>query len=169
VQRLVGQATGREAEVDRAIKETEEVIASQAARVKQFANRTVTVAYQFFDQFLINGADISISRLVIQLGLTIKSPDQTKISELSLEQIRMVEDADILLSPEFFAKDMDQLEANPLFKTLPAAQNGRYVRLSVEVARASYLESALSVRWVVPQIADAIIAAAEGRGKKLAQ
>lgn len=167
VQRLVGRATGREAAADAVIAETEAIIAAQAARLKALAGRAVTVAYQFFDQFLINGAAISISRLVTRLGLTIKAPDQAKISMLSLEQIRAVEDADILLSPIFIQADLEKQESNPLFRTLPAVRAGRYLPLSVEVARASYLESALSVRWVIPQLADALLAAAEGKGKRL--
>lgn len=40
--------------------------------------------------------------------------------------------------------------------------------LPLEIAEAGYLESTLSVRWVVPKLVEAVIEAAEGRGKRLA-
>jgi hypothetical protein len=40
--------------------------------------------------------------------------------------------------------------------------------LPLDIARAGYVESTLSVRWVAPRLAAAAIEAAEGRGKPLA-
>ncbi|MGH2584112.1 MAG: ABC transporter substrate-binding protein, partial [Dehalococcoidia bacterium] len=142
VQRLAGVATGRETEAEQAIAATEAVIKAEAERVKSFAGRSVTIAYQFFDEFYMHGAQAPIGRVITDLGLSINAPDQSGLSILSLEQVRMAEDADILLSPEFIVGDAAKLEANPLFRNLAAVREGHYVPLPPEIARAGYLESA---------------------------
>lgn len=116
---------------------------------------------------LINGAESPIGRIVTKLGLEVVAPDPASITSLSLEQWQEVSAADILLSPVFFEEDLASQEADPLFRGLPAVQGGRYLTLPVEIARAGYIETALSVRWAIPKITDAIIKAAEARGKTL--
>jgi len=135
--------------------------------VAQFADLTVIIAYQFFDELLINGAQVAIGRLIEQLGLTVEAPDPANITFLSLEQWQSVDGPDLIISPEFFGEDIAKQEESPLFRSLPAVRNGHYVVLPVEVSQAAYLESTLSVRWVLPNLADAIIEAAEGRGRQL--
>lgn len=167
VQRMIGQATGEEQAAEQAIAATEAVIPEQASRLEAFAGQTVAIAYQFFDEILINGAEVAIGRLVEQLGLTVQAPDPANITFLSLEQWQNVDGSDLIVSPEFFATDIEQQEASALFRSLPAVQNGHYVMLPVEVSQATYLESTLSVRWVMPRLTDALIEAAEGRGRQL--
>lgn len=167
VQRMVGQATGNETAAEQAIAETEAVIPEQAQRLAAFAGQTVAIAYQFFDEILISGAEVAIGRLVEQLGLTVQAPDPANITFLSLEQWQNVDGSDLLVSPEFFAADIESQEAGALFRSLPAVRNGHYVVLPVEVSQATYLESTLSVRWVLPKLADALLQAAEGNGKQL--
>ena len=167
VQRMVGLATGYEQAAEDAIADTEAIIPEQAARVAQFADLTVIIAYQFFDELLINGAQVAIGRLIEQLGLTVEAPDPANITFLSLEQWQSVDGPDLIISPEFFGEDIAKQEESPLFRSLPAVRNGHYVVLPVEVSQAAYLESTLSVRWVLPNLADAIIEAAEGRGRQL--
>jgi ABC-type Fe3+-hydroxamate transport system substrate-binding protein len=74
-------------------------------------------------------------------------------------------DADVIISYDYGGHG--DLEANPLFRRLPAVQGGRYVTVSDEVATAAYQESTLSLRWAAGRIADALLAAAEGRGIRL--
>lgn len=167
VQRLAGEALGMETEAERAIEETNAVFPEQADRLKEYADRTVTIAYRFGNELLINGGESPIGRIITKLGLTVEAPDPALITSLSLEQWQTVDSAALLLAPVFFEEDLAAQESDPLFRTLPAVQEGRYVTLPIEVARAGYIETALSVRWVVPRIADAIIEAAEGRGKTL--
>jgi ABC-type Fe3+-hydroxamate transport system substrate-binding protein len=90
-----------------------------------------------------------------------------ELTTFSLEQMNRYEGADILLSPWFFPEDQEAMESNPLFRSLPAVQQGRYMPLLLDIAQAGYIESTLSVRWVVPLLAGAIIEAAEGRGKRV--
>lgn len=166
VQRMVGAATAHEQESEDAIAETEAVIVEQAERLEPYKDLTVAIAYEFFDELLINGSEVAIGRLVERLGLKVEAPDPAIITFLSLEQWETVEGADLIISPEFIPDDMAKQEENPLFLGLPAVQDGRYVVLPREVSQAAYLESTLSVRWGVPKLADAIIEAAEGRGRQ---
>ena len=90
-----------------------------------------------------------------------------QIDALSLEQINAVADADIIAAPDFLPDQTAAQEANALFRALPAVQNGGYILLSPEMAQALYIESALSMQWGVPRLVDAVIAGAEGKGKRL--
>lgn len=164
LQRMVGEATGYIEESEQAIAETEAVIAEQVERMRDYAGTTVAIAYQFFDELLINGKDVSIGRQLDQLGLTVLAPADEEITFLSLEQWVEVADADIIVSPEFFGDDITKQEANELFLSLEQVQSGRYVVLPNVISQATYLESALSIRWVMSRLADAVIEAIEGRG-----
>lgn len=170
VQRTVGLATGRVEEASAAIDETEALLAEQRARLAPYLDRKVAVAYDFFDELYINGKTAPIGRVLSDFGMTVISPEtaaEGDIDVVSLEQTNLLSEADIIITPEFLEGDVARLEANPLFALLPAVQNGGYLPLSREGAQALYLESALSYRWGIPRLVDAVIEAAEGRGKKL--
>jgi iron complex transport system substrate-binding protein len=170
MQTTVGEAMAMEDEARKALEETEKAIAAAREKVKPFAGRSVTIGYLFFDELYMHSPNTPIARLVERLGLSVKGAPGAPADELttfSIEQMNRYADADLLLSPWFFPDDQEKTERSPLFRALPAVQEGRYVPLSLDVAQAGYIESTLSVRWVVPQLADAIVQAAEGRGKKL--
>jgi iron complex transport system substrate-binding protein len=170
VQRMVGTATGREAEAEAAIAETEALLAEQNERPVPYLDKTVAVAYDFFDELYINGKTAPIGRVLHDFGMTVISPGtaaEGDIDVVSLEQTNLLTDAEIIITPEFMEGDVAKLEANPLFRLLPAVQGGGYMPLSREDAQALYLESTLSYRWGIPRLVDAVIAAAEGRGKQV--
>jgi iron complex transport system substrate-binding protein len=169
-QRMIGLATGRDEEAVSAIAETDAVLAEQHARLEPFVDKTIAVAYEFFGEFLVNGENAPIGRVLRDFGFTVLSPgtaEEGDIDFLSLEQINVISEADIIVTPEFFADDLAKLEANALFRLLPAVQNGGYAPLSREDAQALYLESSLSFRWGIPRVADAVIEAANGSGRRL--
>jgi iron complex transport system substrate-binding protein len=171
VQRTIGRATGRDAEAEAAIAETEALLADQQQRLTSYLDKTVAIAYDFFDELYINGQTAPIGRVLRDFGMTVISPDtaaEGDIDVVSLEQTNLLTDADIIITPEFLEGDVARLEANPLFRLLPAVQQGGYVPLSREDAQALYLESSLSYRWGIPRLVDAVIAAANGEGKNLA-
>ncbi|MFT4037392.1 MAG: iron-siderophore ABC transporter substrate-binding protein [Thermomicrobiales bacterium] len=170
VQRLVGEALGREAEAEQVITETNAVIAQACADLAPLAGETVAVGYVYGDSFLVNGDHAPLGRLLSSCGLTVISPATDPpggIATLSLEQMSQVTDADILLTLAFDAASLEAQEASPLFRSLPAVQDGRYVVLSPEMAQAFYLESALSLQWAMPQLAGAVQQAAAGEGTRL--
>jgi iron complex transport system substrate-binding protein len=169
VQRMVGTATGREAEAEAAITETEALLAEQQERLTPYLDKSVAVAYDFFDELYINGETAPIGRVLHDFGMTVVSPGtaaEGDIDVVSLEQTNLLTDTDIIITPEFMEGDVARLEANPLFRLLRAVQAGGYLPLSREDAQALYLESTLSYRWGIPRLVDAVIAAAEGMGKR---
>lgn len=170
VQRLIGEATGRSAQAEQVIAETESLVASQAERLQPYLDQQVAVAYFWMDQFLVNGKDAPIGRILAAYGMDVISPGTAapgQIDVLSLEQINAVEDADIIIAPDFLPDQTAAQEANALFRALPAVQHGGYMLLSPEMAQALYIESALSTQWGVPRLVDAVIEGAEGKGKRL--
>lgn len=170
VQRTIGLATGRVDEAEAAIAETDAVLAEQQARLAPYVDKTVAVAYEFFGELLVNGENAPIGRVLRDFGFTIVSPgtaSEGEIDFLSLEQMRLIADADIIVTPEFIDGDLAKLEANPLFELLPAVRAGGYAPLSRLEAQALYIESSLSFRWGIPWLADAVIAAATGQGRRL--
>lgn len=170
IQRLVGEATGRDAEAAAVIEETEQVMAAACEELQPLAGTRVAVGYAWSDSFLVNGENAQLGRLLSECGLDVVSPPTEPaggIATLSLEQMQAVADADILLSLAFDPAAIAEQEASPLFRTLPAVREGRYVVLSPEMAQAFYMESALSLQWAVPQVVDAVEQAAAGEGDRL--
>jgi iron complex transport system substrate-binding protein len=170
MQRMVGKATGLEQAAEAALAETDAAIKAAAARLEPYAGRSVMVGYQFQGELYLHGPDTPIARLLMRMGMNVRGAEGAANDELttfSLEQVNRFQDAGILLSPSFFPADQEALESSPLFRTLPAVQQGRYLPLPREIAQAGYEESTLSVRWVVSRLADATIEAAKGRGKRL--
>lgn len=165
-QRLAGFASGLKSAAETAISETEAEIARHAERLVSYKDLTVAVAFQQGDQFvMIPGNEIG-ARIVAALGMTVISPPDGIGGLFSLEQMgEFLGDADIILSLDF--GNLETQDANPVFRQLPAVQAQRYVAVTIDVASACYQESTLSLRWAAGPVADALIAAAEGRGKDL--
>ena len=82
-----------------------------------------------------------------------------------MEQIGLLDDTDILISYDTGGENMTAWESNPLFLSLPAVQEGRYVPVSPVMLRAIFAPTTLSVRWSAPGLADSIIEGAQGLGK----
>lgn len=170
IQRMVGTATGRSEQAERVVAETEALIASQQERLQPYLDKQVAVAYFWFDQFFVNGEDAPIGRILAAYGMDVISPGTAPAGEidmLSLEQINLVEGADILIAADFLPDQTAAQEASVLYRSLPAVRNGGYVLLSKEMAQALYTESALGMQWAIPRLVDAVIEGAEGRGRKL--
>ncbi|MCA9879991.1 MAG: ABC transporter substrate-binding protein, partial [Thermomicrobiales bacterium] len=164
------EATGRSEQAETIVAETEALIAGQQERLQPYLDKQVAVAYFWFDQFFVNGEDAPIGRVLADYGMDVISPGTAPAGEidvLSLEQINMVDSADIIIAADFLPDQTAAQESSELYRALPAVQNGGYVLLSPEMAQALYLESALSMQWAIPRLVDAVIEGAEGRGKTL--
>jgi iron complex transport system substrate-binding protein len=165
-QRLAGQACGTEDAAEAAISATEAEIGKHAERLAPHSDLKVALAFQSLDEFvMLNGNEIG-ARIVAELGMTVLSTPDGVGGRFSLEQIgELLNGTDIVLSLDY--GDLEAQEANPLFRQVPAVQAGRYIAVPYEVAAACYQESTLSLRWAAGPVADALIEAAEGRGKQL--
>jgi hypothetical protein len=98
-------------------------------------------------------------RIVAELGLTVLDTSDGAPGAYSLEQIPdILGPADMILSFDYGG--LADQEANQLFRALPAVRAGGYVTVTTDAASACYQESSLSLRWVAPEIADAVRTAA---------
>lgn len=167
LQRMVGLATDRVQASEDVIAETEALLDAQAERLLPYVDRPVMIGYQFFEEIIIHGKNTTVGALLTRLGMTVTAPDDDELTFVSLERWSDLAGADLLVSLSFFDEDSAAQETDPLFQSLPAVQDGRYSLFDNRMARALYLESALGLRWVTPLVVDALIEAAEGRGRTL--
>lgn len=167
-QRAVGEALRLEDAAEEAIAETEQVLDEQRARLATYTDRVVTMAYGMYDGTWFAEATSGASgRIVADLGMTLAAIGPDDNAPISEEQLNLLEDADLLISYDTGEASMEAWESHPLFRGLPAVREGRYVVISPEMLRAIFSPTTLSVRWALPRLADAIIEAAEGRGRQL--
>jgi iron complex transport system substrate-binding protein len=166
-QRLVGAATGQDDAAGRVIAETEANVAEARATLGAFAGRRVLMAFQWGDRFYVSGAQTAPARLVRELGLVFEDKGtEATAPGVSLEQIRILAESDIIFGLDWNPAQADALERNTLFRGLPPVQEGRYLRLSPQLTRAVNRATALSIPWLLPRFTDALVRAAEGRGHR---
>ena len=104
VQRLAGQATGRDAGSEAVIAATNDILGKAREDLAPLAGSSIAVGYAWSDSFLVNGENAPLGRLLRDFGLTVISPETEPpggIAMLSLEQMQQVADAELLLSLEF--------------------------------------------------------------------
>jgi iron complex transport system substrate-binding protein len=166
--RMVAAATGLDGIAEEKIVETEEFIAAANLELAPIADKTLMVAFQYSDTFYIWGAETPASKLFLELGLNFAGGPEPFLTSASLEQVNLLNDAEIVLS---VASDPDALavqEASPLFQGLPAVRNGGYGVLDVVLARSlGDGLSPLSLPWGMPRFIELVTGLAHGQGKKL--
>jgi ABC-type Fe3+-hydroxamate transport system substrate-binding protein len=120
------------------------------------------------DVFYVWGEETSAARIFKELGLNFIGGQEPSLTPLSLEQVNVLESADIILSVNADPVGIEHQEASPLFRSLPAVQNGGYDVLSVVQGRAlGDGPSPLSLPWILPQFVDLMQRLARGEGKQL--
>ncbi|MGH2599281.1 MAG: ABC transporter substrate-binding protein, partial [Dehalococcoidia bacterium] len=163
LQRMVGEALGREAQAEQTIAAAEAAIAGARDRLTAVAGRTATVAYAYYGaSFYVHGPETPEGRMLTALGLSVRSDVGPGITKFSLERMNELADSDIWLSTNLAKEETKSFTANPLFAGLRAVQAGRFVVVPDLVARAVYLSSALSITWAADRYADEILRSAEG-------
>jgi iron complex transport system substrate-binding protein len=167
LQRIVGEALGREGQAEQTIATAEAAIAGAKERLKGLAGRTVTVAYAYYNaSYYVHGPETPEGRMVTALGLNVRSDAGPGINKFSLERMNELGDSDIWLSTNLAKAETKSFVDSPLFTGLKAVQEGRFVIVPDLVARAVYLSSALSIAWAADRYADEILRSAEGKGLK---
>lgn len=86
----------------------------------------------------------------------------------SLEELSLLNPAEILLSVLTDPAAIELQEASPLFQSLPAVRRGGYGLLTVEQTSAlADSVSPLSLEWALPDFVALILELAAGEGKQL--
>jgi iron complex transport system substrate-binding protein len=161
--RIVGLATGREAQAAASIEQAEAAVANAAARLADLPGRRVAVISR-------NGGEVQVQSatsgrhgagaLLADLGLA-PVDVSSGAGVVAEEELSRLDDVDVLLVLDFVA-ETDALLASPVFRMLRPVREGRAARLSPATSRGSFLLSTLSAAYAADEFAAAITAAARG-------
>lgn len=161
----VAAATGTSARADELQADVEAAIA--AAKEQLAGNEALTIKIGSFygDVLYLQGAQSPITVLLTELGLTVVPGPEPVLTELSLEQVPQLGDADVLLSLATDPAATSIAEASPLWTALPAVQAGRYSAIEPTLARAMADGfNALSYAWALPRVVELLTETFAGRG-----
>lgn len=155
--KVIGRALGQQ---DRA----QEVIAGVKSKIDEvrrahpeFEGKTASYSFHFAPDSLqtINSTDDYAAEILGDLGLSL-SPKVTALegnqgAQISLEQIGTL-DADVLILAYTSDDLRKSLENNPVFQSVPAVKDGRYLPVSLDTAYALRQPSVLSIPHSLDQI-----------------
>ena len=136
---LIGEATGKEAEAERAIARVSDRIAGVAADHPDWKTKTFSMSFNYDTgkiTTIVDPMDFAI-QLVSQLGPTL-SPKVTALAgddprtqpDVSYEAVEVL-DADLVLMAHASGSLQDSLTSNPVFANLPAVEDGRVVTVDL--------------------------------------
>jgi iron complex transport system substrate-binding protein len=166
--RLAASALGLESVAEDRIAETDALMAATKETLAPIAGKQLMVGVTNLGIFYVWGEQTSAAGVFKDLGLNFVGGTEPSLTPLSLEQVNVLEGADIILSVNADPVGIETQEASPLFQSLPAVQNGGYDVLSVIQGRAlGDGPSPLSLPWILPQFAEVMQRLARGEGKQL--
>jgi iron complex transport system substrate-binding protein len=164
----IGTALGKKSQAETLISQVEGAISAARTANPGFAGRTFTIGPVTAEGVIntINSPTDASAVFMSQLGLTL-SPKVASLPKggfagravVSPEQIEAI-DADVVILTFNTPQARAQLEANELFKRVPAVRRGSYIALDLPTAIAMAFPSALSIPYglerSVPLIAAAL-------------
>jgi len=167
-----GRALGKADEAEELIAETQELIYTTGAEHAELPGTTFAFIYSQDDGTVgIYLAGDPRVDLLIDLGM-FPAPSVSELdtaegkfyAEISLENIDMLDDADVIVTWFNSEEEQAQLEDSELFQDLPAVKNGAYVPLlDRQLSMAVSTSTALSIPWsleaFVPPLVEAVNAA----------
>jgi iron complex transport system substrate-binding protein len=157
---LVAECVGETDRVPALAEEVDERLAAVRERVRGLGLSEVSLVAPYAGQGLfVFGGNSPQGLFLKRLDFT-RPEAQRRLSgdgseQLSLERLDEI-DADLLLVMEYDPAAVDELEELELFRQLDAVREGRYARMSAEIADASYFQSALSLPWAAEELIGAI-------------
>jgi iron complex transport system substrate-binding protein len=168
--RLIGQALGRAEQVEAVIADIERQFADAAAEHPEFEG--VAVAFlqnAFYDGSAIAYQEGLSTAFLTDLGFAIPSELDAFESEggqayIPLEQLDVLDAADVLLWATEAPEDRTALEAEPLYTNLAAVKAGKLVFTDGLAAGAIYFTSPLSLPFVLEHLVPALASTIAGNG-----
>lgn len=153
--RVIGQATGHSADVDREIGEVEKYVDDLAAALPGLAGATYSGGYYYESGTFAVGTDPDgqTGRLYSELGMVLSPRIVAEVVDrsLSLEQIGVL-DAD-LVRIGFGSDELQaELTASPLYQTLPSVREGRVSFSDNYGATAGSNPTMLNIPWLFDEI-----------------
>jgi iron complex transport system substrate-binding protein len=168
--RLIARALGREAAMDEIIADIDAQFAEAAAAHPEFAGTDIVFLQNaFYDGQAIAYQNGLSTAFLTDLGFTVPPEIDAFESEggqafIPLEQLAVLDHADVLLWATESPDDRAALEAEPVYTTLEEVEAGRLVFTDGLTAGAIYFTSPLSLPFVLDQLVPALSAALAGDG-----
>lgn len=164
----IGRALGKEEQAQEIVADIKADFADAAAEHPEFAGTPIFLLQNaFYDGeaiALIEGAGTSFLtdlgfEIPTSINSYVRSDDPTQ-AYIPLENLSVLDDADLLLWATEKAEDVDALESEALYNRLDAIADGKAVFTDGVLAGAIYFRSPLSFGYVldelVPMLADAL-------------
>lgn len=168
--RLIGRALGREAEIEELIAGVEEQFAAAAAAHPEFAGTSaVFLQNAFYDGQAIAYQDGLSTAFLTDLGFVVPPELDAFESDggqayIPLEQLSVLDAADVLIWGTESPDDRAALEAEPLYMQLEEVRDGRLVFTDGLSAGAIYFTSVLSLPYVLEHLVPALASTLAGDG-----
>jgi iron complex transport system substrate-binding protein len=168
--RLIGRALGREAEVEALIADIEEQFATAAAANPEFAGASaIFLQNAFYEGSAIAYQDGLSTAFLTDLGFVVPPELDAFESEggqayIPLEQLPVLDVADVLIWGTEGPDDRAGLEAEPLYMQLEEVRDGRLVFTDGLTAGAIYFTSILSLPYVLEHLVPALASTLAGNG-----
>jgi iron complex transport system substrate-binding protein len=159
---MIGEAVGKSDEARVVIEEVEIRFAEARTNPPNFAEKNIAVAYYYDEKYGIYTDQDSRARFFTDLGFVI--PDElvelageSFYADISSERLDLLEqDVIAIVNLQFIEGGRESLEAQPLFGSLQAVQEGRVVYLDETAENALGFSSPLSLPFaleaVLPQL-----------------
>jgi iron complex transport system substrate-binding protein len=164
----VGQVLGRARAASDTVARVEAAIRAAREQNPSFAGRTFTIGPVTPDGtvYTINSPNDASARFLSDLGLTLSTsvsglaPDRLPGRAVVSPELLRTLDADVLILSFSTAASRAKLEAEPLFRQIPAVRRGAYVPVDTPTAVSIAFPSAVSIPWglqrTIPLIARAL-------------
>ncbi|MGD9999495.1 MAG: ABC transporter substrate-binding protein [Ilumatobacteraceae bacterium] len=167
---LIGRALGRAAEMDAIVADIHDQFADAAAAHPEFAGTDVVFLQNaFYDGDAIAYQEGLSTAFLTDLGFEIPSaldefatPDGQAF--IPIEQLGVLDAADVLLWATETPSDRAALEAEPLYMALEEVRDGRLVFTDGVTAGAIYFTSPLSLPFVLEHLVPALASTIAGHG-----
>lgn len=168
---LIGQAVGRDEQMDTIVTDIDAQFAAAAGAHPEFDGASIV----FLQNAIYEGSAVAYqdglsTQFLTDLGFVIPdvlddfTEDGVSQAYVPLEQLSVLDEADVLLWATEGPGDREALEEEPLYQALVPVQDGHLVFTDGVLAGAIYFTSPLSLPFVVEHLVPALASTMAGDG-----
>jgi iron complex transport system substrate-binding protein len=167
--RLIGAALGKDAETTQVIDDIDAQFAAARQAHPEFAGQqAIFLQNAIYDGWAIAYQKGLSTEFLTDLGFDVPSELDAFATEgqafIPLEQLSVLDNADVLLWGTEAPADRTALEAEPLYNTLEEVRDGKLVFTDGVTAGAIYFTSPLSLPFVLDHLVPALASTMAGNG-----
>lgn len=164
--RIIAQALGRSERAEELIAGVKNRFAEARRRHPEFSGKSAVLASLFEGVLYARGPKEPHGKVLAELGFSYPPaiasliPSDKVLAELSLEQIGLLDTADVLIVGEF--EDQGELTGNALYQALRVVKEGRVVPGAEPVEGSLYWSSVASLPFAIDALVPLLAAAVDG-------